>query len=206
MCHRTGWREGYISRREFHTFNNPSWDLHPLIFAEQFASCRYHSTRGFHPSAKLHWSRNTSTAILGTCSWSTPTPGGTLQKHSACRVGSSSASGIASTPTPLSGFENRPTPYLIQKPAWSLHNHCEHDLQKGIRDRRSGNGHRISCLHLDEWSPAVAASIDLVTQTWSVLYFATGRLLELYIWNRLLFMSASSLEMVSYATRHVAKA
>jgi hypothetical protein len=36
--------------------------------------------------------------------------------------------------------------------------------------------------------------------------FATGRLLELYMWNRQLFMSASDLEKVSYATRHVAKA
>jgi len=38
------------------------------------------------------------------------------------------------------------------------------------------------------------------------LVFATGRLLELYMWNRRPFMSASNLETVSYATRHVAKA
>jgi hypothetical protein len=36
--------------------------------------------------------------------------------------------------------------------------------------------------------------------------FATGSLLELYMWNRRPFMSASDLEMVSYATRHVSKA
>jgi len=36
--------------------------------------------------------------------------------------------------------------------------------------------------------------------------FETGRLLELYMWNRWPFMSASDLEMVSYATRCVAKA
>jgi len=35
--------------------------------------------------------------------------------------------------------------------------------------------------------------------------FATGRLLELYMWNRGPFMSPSDMEMVSYATRHVAK-
>jgi hypothetical protein len=38
------------------------------------------------------------------------------------------------------------------------------------------------------------------------LVFATGRLLELYMWNRRLFMSASNLETVSYAMRRVAKA
>jgi hypothetical protein len=37
------------------------------------------------------------------------------------------------------------------------------------------------------------------------LVFATGRLLELYMWNRQPFMSASDLETVSYATRRVAK-
>jgi len=38
------------------------------------------------------------------------------------------------------------------------------------------------------------------------LIFATGRLLELYMWNRRLFLSASDLEMVSCAMRCVAKA
>jgi len=36
--------------------------------------------------------------------------------------------------------------------------------------------------------------------------FAMGSLLELDMWNRWLFMSASDLEMVSYATQRVAKA
>jgi hypothetical protein len=38
------------------------------------------------------------------------------------------------------------------------------------------------------------------------LVFATSRLLELYMWNRRPFMSASDLETLSYATRRVAKA
>jgi hypothetical protein len=38
------------------------------------------------------------------------------------------------------------------------------------------------------------------------LVFATGRLLELYMWNRRPFMSASDLDTASYATRRVAKA
>jgi len=37
------------------------------------------------------------------------------------------------------------------------------------------------------------------------LVFATGRLLELYMWNSRPFMSASDLEMVSYATRCIVK-
>jgi hypothetical protein len=36
--------------------------------------------------------------------------------------------------------------------------------------------------------------------------FATGRLLELYMGNRPLLMSASNWETVSYATRHVSNA
>jgi hypothetical protein len=40
----------------------------------------------------------------------------------------------------------------------------------------------------------------------TLLVFATARLLELYMWNRLPFMSASDLETISYATRCVSKA
>jgi hypothetical protein len=38
------------------------------------------------------------------------------------------------------------------------------------------------------------------------LVFATGRLMELYMWNRRPFMSTSDLETVSYAIQRVAKA
>jgi len=37
------------------------------------------------------------------------------------------------------------------------------------------------------------------------LLFATGRILEFYMWNRRPFMSASDLEIVSYAMRRIAK-
>jgi hypothetical protein len=40
----------------------------------------------------------------------------------------------------------------------------------------------------------------------SRLVFATGRLLELYMWNRRQFMSASDWETVSYTTRRISKA
>jgi hypothetical protein len=37
------------------------------------------------------------------------------------------------------------------------------------------------------------------------LVFAMGRLLVLYMWNRWPFMGASDWEIVSFATRHIAK-
>jgi len=61
-------------------------------------------------SATLRRSINAPTATPDTSSPSTPAPGGTLQTDSTCRVVSSPASGIASTPTCLSGLENLPTP------------------------------------------------------------------------------------------------
>jgi len=62
------------------------------------------------PSATQQRSMITPTATLGTSGRSTPTPGGASQTDSTCRVLFSLASGIASTPTPLCGLENPPTP------------------------------------------------------------------------------------------------
>jgi len=61
-------------------------------------------------STTLRRSINTPTATLGTTSRSTAAPGGTLETDSTLHVVSSPASGIASSPTPLSSFENLPTP------------------------------------------------------------------------------------------------
>jgi len=65
--------------------------------------------------------------------------------------------------------ETRVVADVIQKPTRSLQIHSERELLKRFRERGSGNCNRRQCLHLDQWSPAVAASIDLVTQTWRVL-------------------------------------
>jgi hypothetical protein len=46
---RTGWREGFLSRREFHSLYNPWSELHPLIFAEQFWGGIYHSIHDWKP-------------------------------------------------------------------------------------------------------------------------------------------------------------
>jgi len=53
----------------------------------------------------------TPTATPGTSIRNTPAPSRTSQTESTRRVVSSPASGIASTPTLLSGLENLPTPY-----------------------------------------------------------------------------------------------
>jgi hypothetical protein len=60
-------------------------------------------------SATQRLSIITPTARLGTSSRNTPAPSGTIQTDSMRRVVSSPTSGIASTPTRLSGLENRPT-------------------------------------------------------------------------------------------------
>jgi hypothetical protein len=66
------------------------------------------------PSVTQQRSIITPTATLGTSSHITPAPSGITQTDSTRRVVSSPASGIASTPTPLSGLENLPT--LIPNP------------------------------------------------------------------------------------------
>ena len=59
------------------------------------------------------------TATLGTCSLSTSVSGGTSQAVQTHHVVSSSASGIASTPTPLSCLEILPTP-IPNPEAWAI--------------------------------------------------------------------------------------
>jgi hypothetical protein len=58
----------------------------------------------------LRRSINTPTAMPGTCSRSTLPPGGTFQLGSTRHIVSSPASGIASTPTPLSCHKHLPIP------------------------------------------------------------------------------------------------
>ena len=156
---RTGWREGFLSRREFRSLYNPRSELHPLIFAEQFSRCRYHPIRytatvnnysnlhaGYNQSKHQHPAephRQTQCVAL----YPAPHP---------ASLALALLSAVLKTYLP---------PSLIQKPARSLQIQCERELQKGIRDRGSGNCNRRRCLHLDQWSPAVAAFIDLVTPT-----------------------------------------
>jgi hypothetical protein len=61
-------------------------------------------------SATQRWSIITPTTTPGRRSRNTQAPSGTIQSDSMCPVVSSPVSGIASTPTPLSGLENLLTP------------------------------------------------------------------------------------------------
>jgi len=153
-------------------------------------------------SAIQRGSINTPTATPVTRSHSTPAPGGTSIR---CVV-SSPAFGIAITPTSLSGLENLPTPIpgpeaftIMTNPLqtrateknqrqrqWQL------QLQGGSTPRSMVSGNR---------SIHPFGHADMTR-----LVFATGRLLQLYMWNRRPVMSANDLQTVSYATRHVSKA
>jgi len=77
---------------------------------------------------------------------------------------------LLALPLLSAGLKTCLPPSRIQKPARSLHILCQRNLPKRIRDGGSGNCNDRRCLHLDHWSPAVAASIDLVTQTCRILY------------------------------------
>jgi hypothetical protein len=159
------------------------------------------------PSTTQRRSIITPTATPGTSSRNTPAPSGTIQTDSTRRVVSSSASGIASsTPTPLSGLENLPTP--IPNPE------ARAIITNPLRTRATEKNQRQRQWKLQP--QAVSTPRSMVSGSRSIhrfghsdmtrLVFATGRLLELYMWNRRPFMSASDLETVSYATRRVAKA
>jgi hypothetical protein len=158
------------------------------------------------PSATQRLSIITPTATPGTSSRNTPAPSGTIQTDSTRRVVSSPASGIASTPTPLSGLENLPTP--IPNPE------ARAIITNPLRTRATEKNQRHRQWQLQP--QAVSTPRSMVSGSRSIhrfghsdmtrLVFATGRLLELYMWNRRPFMSASDLETVSYATRRVAKA
>jgi hypothetical protein len=82
------------------------------------------------PSVIQRRARISPMAMLGTSCYCRPASGGTIQTDSTHHVVSSLASGIASTPTHLSGLENLPTHILIQKPAQPFQIHCECELQK----------------------------------------------------------------------------
>jgi hypothetical protein len=117
-----------------------------------------------------------------------------------CRVVSSPASGIASTPTPLCPFENLPTP--IPNP--EAHAIITNPLQTQDTEKNPRQG---------QWQWQMQAAFtprSVVSGIRSIHYvghsnmtrpvFAKGRLLDLYMWNRRPFVSASDMEMVCYPT------
>jgi len=153
-------------------------------------------------------SSNAPATTSDTSSCSTPVPAETPQTDSTRRVVSSPVSGIASTPTPLRGLETLPTPFpnpearaIITNPLWTQatqRNQRQREWQlqlqpQGVSTPRS----MVFGSHSVHWF----GHSDIMR-----LVFATGRLLELYRWNRWLFMSASDLETVSDAIQRIAKA
>jgi len=148
----------------------------------------------------------TPTATLGTSSRNTPAPSRITQTDSTRCVVSSPASGIASTPTPLSGLENLPTP--IPNPEFRA------IITNPLRTRVTERDQRQKQWHLPMHAVSTPRSVVSGSRSkhrfgysdMTRLVFATCRLLELYMWNRWPFMSASDLQTVSCVTRRVAKA
>jgi len=158
------------------------------------------------PSTTLRRSINTPTATQGRSRRSTPAPRGTLHTDSTRHIESRPSSGIASTPTPLRGLEDLPTP--IPNPE------ARTIITNALRTRATEWNQRQRQWQLKP--QAVSTPRSMVSSSCSIhgfghsdmtrLVFAMGRLPELRMWNRRPFMSASDLEMVSNATRRVAKA
>jgi len=145
---------------------------------------------------------NTPTAMRDTSSRSTPAPGGT----STCRVGSRPTSGIVITSTPLRRLENLPTP--IPKPE------VRGIITNPLRTRATEKHQRERQWQLEPQAVSTPRSMVSGSRSSHPLghsdmmhhVYATGRLLDLYMWNRRLFMSAYDLDTVSYATQRVSKA
>ena len=154
----------------------------------------------------------------GTSSRNTLTPIGITQTDSMRQIVSSPASGIASTPTALSGLENLPTPTplsgLENLPTTIPNPEAHAIITNPLRTRATERNQRQRQWQLQ--LQAISTPRSVVSGSRGIHrfghsdmtrpVFATGRLLELYMWNRRLFMSASDWEMVSCATRRVAKA
>jgi len=133
------------------------------------------------PSATQRWSIITPTARLGRSSCNTPVPIGTSQTDSTRRVVSSSASGIASTPTPLSGLENLTTP-IPNPDACTI-------ITNPLRTRATAMNQRQRQWQLQ--TQEVSTPRSVVSGSRSIhrfchsdmtrLGFGTGKLLELYM-------------------------
>jgi len=151
------------------------------------------------PSATQRRSMIAPTAMPGTSSRSTPAHRRNSQRDSTRHIVSSLASGIASTPTPLRTLENLPTPIPNPDARATITN----PLRMGTPQR---NQRQRQCQLQPQ---AVSTPQSVVSGSRGIhrfghsdmtrLVFATGRLMELSMWNRRPFMSASDLEIVSYA-------
>jgi hypothetical protein len=146
------------------------------------------------------------TATPGRSSCNTLAPSGITQTNSTHHVVSSPASGIASTPIPLSGLGNMPIP-IPNPEACAM-------ITYPLRTRATERNQRQR-----QWQSqpqAVSTPQSVVSGSRSIhrfghsnmtcFVFSTGRLLEIDLWNRRQFMRVGDLETVCCATRRVAKA
>ena len=137
-----------------------------------------------HPVRYTATGNNNSNRHAGYNRRNPAAPSRTIQIDSTRRVVSSPASAIASTPTPLSGLENLPTP--IPNP--EAHAIITHPLRTQATERNQRQR---------QWqlqTQAVSTPRSVVSGGRSIhrfghsdmtrLVFGTGRLLELYMWNR----------------------
>jgi hypothetical protein len=115
-------------------------------------------------------------------------------------------SSIAITPTPLIGFKNLPAPYrnpeshaIITNP---LRTQAAADNQRQWKLRL-----QLHAVSTPQTMVPSSRSFHQFGQS-NIPYFtfATTRLLELHLWNRRSFISATNLETLSYATRRISKA
>jgi hypothetical protein len=143
-----------------------------LLNNSHLADITQHVT--FTQSASQLSSIDSPTAMLGTSSHSTASPGGASQTALSSCVVSRPASCIGCTCTPLSSHEACLPLSRIPKPRWSLQIHCKSELDRGITGRATVNGKHRQFLHLDQWSQTVAALIDFFTQTWQVFYLQSA--------------------------------
>jgi len=157
-----------------------------------------------HMSATLSTTQRlsmiTSTAIPGTTSPCIAAPGRTSQADSTPRVVCSITSGIARTPTPLHGIENLSTPFPNSEPHMTIPNP---PTTQATEQHQRQKQWQLQLLTVSTPSSVVSGCriihrIGYLDMT--LLDCATGRLMELNMWNRKLFKSVSNLEMVSYAT------
>jgi len=157
------------------------------------------------PSATQRRSILTPTATPGTSSHHTPAPSRSKQTESMRRVVSSPASVIASNPTPLSCLEYLPTPIPNSEARAIMA--CPMRTRATERNRRERQWQmQLQVVSTPRSVVSGSRSIHRFGHSnMTSLVFVKGRILELYMWKRVLFISACDLERVSCATRRVAK-
>jgi hypothetical protein len=119
---------------------------------------------------------------------------------------SSHASGIARTPTSLRGLENLPTP--ISNPGARII--ITNPLRTGATEKSQRHSQwQVQLQAVSTPRSMVSSSCSIhrfVHSDMTCLVFSTGRFPDLDMQTIQPLMSATDWEMVSYATRHVAKA